>query len=157
MKFEVATCVAPTGHGAPGVKVPDVEKQIVLVPANTTSGFWTAIWTQLFDTVFVPSTTVNLRMYVPGASYTCAATGPVAVLRLLLPGLLPLPQLVGSLFLSAAELADQLFEQLVLPILSREHLAQQPRLLDILAAARRRGIGGRRDIDLTEKGRTDSR
>ena len=44
--------------------------------------------------MFVPSFAVNATVYTPGVSYTCAASGPVAVLRLLAPTLLPLFQVV---------------------------------------------------------------
>jgi hypothetical protein len=49
--------VAQKPDGA-SVKLPDVEKQIVLAPANTTSGSSTTILTLVFS-VFVPSKTVK--------------------------------------------------------------------------------------------------
>jgi hypothetical protein len=66
-KSEVVDCVAPAGQP---VKLPEVEKQIVLAPANTISGSWTTIWAQLFDTVFEPSVAVKATVYIPGDSNT---------------------------------------------------------------------------------------
>ena len=71
-----------------------VDTQTVLVPENTVSGFWTTIWVQRFDTVFVPSVADRVTVYTPGVSKTCAANGPISVLRLLTPAFAPYPHVV---------------------------------------------------------------
>ena len=90
-KSEVVIAVILGTVQAPGgapLKLPEVEKQIVLAPENTTLGSCTVIWIWL-DTVVRPPNIFKVIVYVPGDSKTCAATGPVAELRLLTPGLLP--------------------------------------------------------------------
>ena len=80
--------IAPAGQP---VKSAPVDIQTVLAPENTVLGSWTVIWAQLLA-VFVPSVADNATVYTPGVSNTCAATGPVAKLRL--PFALPLAQFV---------------------------------------------------------------
>ena len=87
-KSACVACAAPAGQPPePGVGSVLDDMQIVLAAENTVLGSWTVIWAQLFDTVFVPSVAVSATVYTPGVSNTCAATGPVAKLRL--PFVLP--------------------------------------------------------------------
>src|SRR5687767_12617793 len=79
-KSELASTAAPAGQPADPATGSVLPTQSVLA-ANTVSGSLTVICT-LFVTVATPSSTVRLTLYVPGASNTCAATGPVAWLRL---------------------------------------------------------------------------